>query len=383
MSRAVASLSPEALGLFCLIIPQLNSYGKMDGNPYTIKGIVCRHIDWLSLEKIKECLIEINEKTNIKWWEDEEGHEWIHALSFRKHQPGLRKYGEDVLPNYPGVELNGPARGRYPTEKLRREIYNRDNYTCQYCHEDLKDKRRAMCLDHVIPHSTGGTNSKKNLITACKRCNSKKGDKDPSKAKMPWPEGFGEKSGEFMYKDALLTGGQGTVNGGSATVNGLGHEVKEEVKEEVKYKYPPYPPRGGDGVKNVLLKNSVDGEQTVEAEMVTGRAKTRNTGGLTKQQQANFERFWGAYPKKISKGQARQTWKKLNPNEQLQGKILATLEYAKTSDQWAKENGRYIPHASTWLNAEGWEDEHNSSESSIDAWLKSCADNHEVQCESS
>lgn len=70
-----------------------------------------------------------------------------------------------------------------------------------------------------------------------------------------------------------------------------------------------------------------------------------------------FEKFWEAYPKKVSKGQARRTWQKLNPTEQLQGKILAALECAKTSDQWAKENGRFIPNPATWLNAEGWEDE--------------------------
>lgn len=78
---------------------------------------------------------------------------------------------------------------------------------------------------------------------------------------------------------------------------------------------------------------------------------------LGKAGMSDFDEFWESYPKKVSKGQARRTWQKLNPNEQLQGKILATLEQAKTSEQWAKENGRYIPNPSTWLNAEGWEDE--------------------------
>ena len=69
-----------------------------------------------------------------------------------------------------------------------------------------------------------------------------------------------------------------------------------------------------------------------------------------------FERFWSAYPRKIAKGQAKQTWKKIKPSEDLLVKILSTLEVAKKQDQWIRDGGQYIPYPSTWLNAEGWED---------------------------
>jgi len=49
--------------------------------------------------------------------------------------------------------------------------------------------------------------------------------------------------------------------------------------------------------------------------------------------------------------------KKLKPGEQLQQTILKALDQAKTSAEWAKEGGQYIPHPATWLNAKGWEDE--------------------------
>lgn len=79
-----------------------------------------------------------------------------------------------------------------------------------------------------------------------------------------------------------------------------------------------------------------------------------------------FSRFWKAYPKKKSKGQAKKTWMKIKPSEQLLETILSTIERAKTSVDWQKENGRYIPHPATWLNAEGWEDEFVSIESNPD-----------------
>ena len=78
---------------------------------------------------------------------------------------------------------------------------------------------------------------------------------------------------------------------------------------------------------------------------------------VTRDAESRFARFWEAYPRKRGKGQAEKAWKKLNPNEQLLEKILQAIERAKTSDDWQKDNGQYIPHPGTWLNAKGWEDE--------------------------
>ena len=70
-----------------------------------------------------------------------------------------------------------------------------------------------------------------------------------------------------------------------------------------------------------------------------------------------FNQFWKAYPYKKSKGQAEKAWKKINPDEELLSKMLLKIEKAKKSKEWLKDNGEYIPHPATWLNAKGWEDE--------------------------
>ena len=72
---------------------------------------------------------------------------------------------------------------------------------------------------------------------------------------------------------------------------------------------------------------------------------------------AVFEDFYKAYPKKKSKGQAEKTWNKLSPTNDLLKTMLIAIEAAKTSEDWTKDNGKYIPHPSSWLNAKGWEDE--------------------------
>lgn len=68
-----------------------------------------------------------------------------------------------------------------------------------------------------------------------------------------------------------------------------------------------------------------------------------------------FDEFWEAYPRKTSKAEARKAWNKLKPNEELREKMLASIEAWKGTDQWREP--RYIPHPSTWLNQERWNDE--------------------------
>src|SRR5262245_41606938 len=55
----------------------------------------------------------------------------------------------------------------------KQAVFIRDHYTCQYCGEQSKD----LTLDHVIPKMRGGGTTWTNVVTACKSCNSAKGDK--------------------------------------------------------------------------------------------------------------------------------------------------------------------------------------------------------------
>jgi len=63
----------------------------------------------------------------------------------------------------------------------RANIFKRDNYTCQYC--GLQSKK-MMTIDHVHPRSKGGDSSWTNLTTACRECNSKKGNKTLKECNM-------------------------------------------------------------------------------------------------------------------------------------------------------------------------------------------------------
>ena len=54
----------------------------------------------------------------------------------------------------------------------RLNILKRDNFTCQYCSK----KSNSMTIDHIIPKNKGGKDTWSNLVAACSKCNTKKGD---------------------------------------------------------------------------------------------------------------------------------------------------------------------------------------------------------------
>lgn len=74
-----------------------------------------------------------------------------------------------------------------------------------------------------------------------------------------------------------------------------------------------------------------------------------------------FEAFWKQYPKKVNKFKSEEWFRKNKPNEILFNYIIKKLEMFKKSKEWKKENGKYIPHPTTWLNQKRWEDELNDS----------------------
>ena len=59
-------------------------------------------------------------------------------------------------------------------ELTRNNVFRRDNFICQYC-----GKESDLSLDHLVPRSKGGKTNWRNLVTACKTCNSLKGDETP------------------------------------------------------------------------------------------------------------------------------------------------------------------------------------------------------------
>ncbi|WP_244299685.1 HNH endonuclease [Rubrobacter xylanophilus] len=75
--------------------------------------------------------------------------------------------------------------------RLRKHVTNtilfaRDGYRCQYCgrHKSELGRRECLTRDHVKPISRGGGNGWDNVVTACTRCNARKGNRLPMECGM-------------------------------------------------------------------------------------------------------------------------------------------------------------------------------------------------------
>jgi len=62
----------------------------------------------------------------------------------------------------------------------RRNIFERDRNTCQYC--GGRFNKADLTIDHVVPRSRGGHDTWENLVLACVKCNVRKGDRTPEEA---------------------------------------------------------------------------------------------------------------------------------------------------------------------------------------------------------
>jgi hypothetical protein len=72
---------------------------------------------------------------------------------------------------------NGQGQGmNWLRPEKRLAIYLRDGLACAYC-GDAVEEGAKLTLDHVKPHSKGGTNDATNLVTACLKCNSARGNR--------------------------------------------------------------------------------------------------------------------------------------------------------------------------------------------------------------
>jgi hypothetical protein len=119
---------------------------------------------------------------------------------------------------------------------------------------------------------------------------------------------------------------------------------------------PHYERMNGQSAKSRALKNDRQSKWRATAgKVVQKESKKQDKGnGATI---AGFDAFWQIYPRHEARDAALKAWIKLAADESLQARILAAVEAQKANGQWSKDNGKYIPHPASWLNARRWEDE--------------------------
>jgi hypothetical protein len=68
--------------------------------------------------------------------------------------------------------------GRVVPRDMMLKVIRRDDYTCQMCHQHVRDDE--IELDHMIPISRGGPTTVDNLRLLCRACNRRKSNSLPA-----------------------------------------------------------------------------------------------------------------------------------------------------------------------------------------------------------
>ena len=93
----------------------------------------------------------------------------IRSPSFEMRLPSVIALKEFVL------QSRRPAFTRF-------NVFLRDRFSCQYCAQQFRPE--ALTFDHLIPKSRGGKTTWENVVTACSKCNLRKGNLLPDVVKM-------------------------------------------------------------------------------------------------------------------------------------------------------------------------------------------------------
>lgn len=110
-----------------------------------------------------------------------------------------------------------------------------------------------------------------------------------------------------------------------------------EIDIEKDIDIPPISPTGGNGSDDKPKKTKPKRDDAVLDQL--------------------FEAFWKEYPRKIAKQKARESFYRINPDQQLTQKMIDAVIAQRQTEQWKKDKGQFVPHPTTWLNQHRWEDQ--------------------------
>jgi len=109
---------------------------------------------------------------------------WSIGATIHTVRGGYDKFGIRSSLDLPSIiACDGKVDNHQFTPALSNELlFARDQMMCMYCGVDFP--ARELSRDHVIPTSKGGKDRWTNCVTACRRCNNRKGDLTPEQANM-------------------------------------------------------------------------------------------------------------------------------------------------------------------------------------------------------
>lgn len=179
---------------------------------------------------------------------------------------------------------------------------------CPICHNVMSTsgiRKYIPTIQHLLPINKGGKHELDNIAIICYSCNSSLKDKITNNK---------------LNNQEVIKKWEEIINDVSFYTRSTSANIEENsiVENSIEYIYPQ-----NDESKHYSL----------------------------------FDIFWENYPKKLDKKNAKKSFDKINPDEELVGLMVEQINRFKDTNDWKKDDGKFIPYPSTWLNGKRWEDE--------------------------
>jgi 5-methylcytosine-specific restriction endonuclease McrA len=130
---------------------------------------------------------------------------WAHLMRAARYYAAgkvLTDLGENLFSMTGGLQEISGARSEFITSSIvmirgrhriplghahvgltKHRLFARDRHMCAYCGDHYPESE--LTVEHIVPVSRGGQHTWTNVVTACRSCNTRKGNRRPEEARMP------------------------------------------------------------------------------------------------------------------------------------------------------------------------------------------------------
>jgi len=130
---------------------------------------------------------------------------WAHLMRAARYYAAgkvLTDLGENLFSMTGGLQEDSGLRSEFITSSIvmirgrhriplghahvgltKHRLFARDRHVCAYCGDHFAEG--DLTVEHIVPVSRGGQHAWTNVVTACRSCNTRKGNRRPEEAHMP------------------------------------------------------------------------------------------------------------------------------------------------------------------------------------------------------
>lgn len=138
--------------LYTWMIPHLDIKGRFSANPYIVKGSIVPRLKHITIKKIEDCLINMDERDVILLYKID-GDKYLQLRKFEKHQSlKPEREAKSEIPDPTPEQLRSKSRPIQTQDKIREDKRREDKKEIKVFHtfKDLKKFRGSLFDDNGL-----------------------------------------------------------------------------------------------------------------------------------------------------------------------------------------------------------------------------------------